>query len=237
MARRIDRLITDAKTENCPDASEFVWMNYHYGTPFSLPLSRAVAVRLLYFGTACADNGIIQREKLGSASLTMDRNQQTAFFRQTLQSMLLRREGDAYSVSRELICWGEDDQPFDRIRVFSHRYRTLCEGTHSQVELNQIHYFLQMIPYLNPQTNILSHDRTGDGSYMTFCQFCKAIGYGTSHASKLKPKLAAFRVCDELVVGFFHSTDELNPTGNHMVLNPALFYGGDLTGDQRELTA
>lgn len=188
------------------DKTDFVWLNFQYGINLEFPVDRSVAVRLLYFGTACGSEGIIQKNKLMKAKLSLDKNQQTAFFKQTLQSGLLRQDGSAFFVNPQIISWGEYDGDSNHIRIFSGYYRKLCESTHSQAELNRIYYFLQMIPYLNRQTNILSYNQTEQDHerivYMAFNDFCEKINFKTAHSAKLKKQLSAFRINGELLIGF-----------------------------------
>ena len=222
------------KNARYQDKTDFVWLNFQYGTNLEFPVDRAVAVRLLYFGTACGSEGIIQKNKLMKAKLSLDKNQQTAFLKQTLQSGLLRQDGSAFFINPQIISWGEHDTGSNHIRIFSGYYRKLCESTHSQVELNRIYYFLQMIPYLNRQTNILSYNQVEQDPerivYMSFNDFCNKINYNTAHSAKLKKQLSAFRVNGELLIGFFNNISELTPNGSNVILNPKLFFGGDRSG-------
>jgi len=215
------------------DQTGFVWLNFQYGTKLEFPVDKAVAVRFLYFGTACGSDGIIQKNKLMHAKLSLDKNQQTTFIKQTLASGLLCQNGSTFFVNPQIISWGEFNADSDHIRIFSQHYRRLCESTKSQAELNRIYYFIQMIPYLNRKTNILSHNQTEQNperiAYMSFNEFCHTINYSTAHAAKLKRQLSAFRVDDELVIGFFNNITELTPGGSNVILNPKLFYGGDRT--------
>ena len=219
------------KNARYQDKTDFVWLNFQYGANLAFPVDRAVAVRLLYFGTACGNDGIIQKNKLMDAKLNLDKNQQTAFFRQTLQSGLLRQEGSAFFINPQIISYGEYDSDSDHIRIFSAYYRMLCESARSQADLNRIFYFLQMIPYLNRQTNILSHNQTEQDiervAYMSFKEFCKKIGYNPAHSAKLKNQLSAFRINGELVIGFFDNNSVLTPRGSNVILNPRLCFGGD----------
>ena len=219
------------KNARYQDKTNFVWLNFHYGTNLELPVDRAVAVRLLYFGTACGNDGIIQKNKLMDAKLNLDKNQQTVFFRQTLQTGLLRQDGSAFFINPEVISYGEYESNSDHIRIFSAYYRMLCESAYSQADLNRIFYFLQMIPYLNRQTNILSHNQTEQDiervAYMSFKEFCIKIGYNPAHSAKLKKQLSAFRINGELVIGFFNHISELTPSGSNVILNPRLCFGGD----------
>lgn len=165
------------KNARYQDKTDFVWLNFQYGANLELPIDRAVAVRLLYFGTVCGHDGIIQKAKLMDAKLNLDKNQQTAFFRQTLQAGLLRQDGSAFFINPQIISYGEYESNSDHIRIFSAYYRMLCESAHSQADLNRIFYFLQMIPYLNRQTNILSHNQAEQDiervACMSFKEFCK----------------------------------------------------------------
>ena len=219
--------------ERYEDQTAFVWLNFQYGTNFELPVDPAVAVRFLYFGTACGSTGIIQKNKLMQANLDLNKNQQTAFFKQTLQSGLLRKDASVFYVNPDIISWGEYTADSDHIRIFSGYYRMLCEATSSQAELKRIYYILQMIPYLNRQTNILSHNQTEQEFehivYMPFNEFCKKINYSEAHCARLKGQLSAFRVNGELAVGFFDDITELTPNGKNVILNPKLCFGGDRT--------
>jgi hypothetical protein len=219
-----------------------VWLKYQYGTNIEFHVDKAVAVRLLYFGTACGKDGIIQASKLISAKLDMDKNQKTAFLKQTLQAGILRRDGSSYFIDPQIISQGEYDNDADHIRVFSAYYRKLCESAHSQADLNRIYYFLQMIPYLNRQTNILSYNQVEQEfdciAYMSFNDFCGKIDTSTAHSARLKKQLSTFRVNDELLIGFFNSISELTPNGKNVILNPKLFFGGDRTTERyKELCA
>ena len=95
-----------------------------------------------------------------TAKISLDKNQQTVFLKQTIRSGLLRQNGSTFYVDPQTISWGEYKAGFDHIRVFSQYYRRFCENTTSQAELNRIYYFIQMIPYLNWKTNILAHNQT-----------------------------------------------------------------------------
>ena len=97
--------------------------------------------------------------------------------------------------------------------------------------MNRIYYFLQMIPYLNRQTNILSHNQTEQDqehiAYMSFKEFCQKIDYSTAHSARLKKQLSAFRINGELIVGFFDDLSKLTVNGRNVILNPKLCFGGD----------
>ena len=233
-----DRLITKTqqkyiqkKNARYEDPTDFVWLNFQYGTNVEFGVDRAVAVRFLYFGTACGNDGIIQANKLMQAKLNLDKNQQTAFLKQTVQSGLLSRNGSALFVNPGIISRGEYSADSDHIRIFSDFYRKLCESAPRQTDLNRIYYFIQMIPYLNRQTNILSHSQTEQDkervAYMSFNEFCGKINCNTAHSAKLKQQLLDFRVYDELIIGFFDNISELTPQGKYAVLNPRLCFGGD----------
>lgn len=238
-----DRLVAKAqldflrkKNARYEDQTDFVWLKFQYGTNLEFGVDKAVAVRFLYFGTACGNNGIIHKNKLMQAKLTLDKNQQTAFFHQASQSGLLWLDRSALHVNPAVVSRGEYDSDSDRIRVFSGFYRKLCESAHKQTDLNRIFYFLQMIPYLNRQTNILSHNQTEQELerivYMPFNEFCKKIEFNTAHSAKLKKQLSAFRVDDELIIGFFNDISELTPSGNNAILNPKLCFGGDRNNEK-----
>lgn len=230
------------KNARYQDQTGFVWLHFQYGTNLEFPVDKAVAVRFLYFGTACGIDGIIQNNKLMKAKLSLDKNQQTAFMKQTLQSGLLQKNGSAFFVNSQILSWGEYTADSDHIRIFSQYFRRLCESTKSQAELKRIFYFIQMIPYLNRKTNILSHNQIEQDperiAYMSFSEFCRNINYNTAHVAKLKKQLSAFRVDDELVIGFFNNITELTPGSSNVILNPKLFYGGDRTiGYYKEICA
>ena len=233
-----DRVVSKAQQEflqkqsaRYQDKTSFIWLNFQYGTNLEFPVDSAVAVRFLYFGTACGKDGIIQRNKLMNAKLNLDKNQQTAFLKQAQQSGLLRQDGSAYFVNQQIISWGEYSAESNHIRLFANYYRTLCESTHKQADLKRIYYFLQMIPYLNRQTNILSHNPLEQDleriAYMSFNEFCEKIQYNTAHSAKLKKQLSAFRVHNELILGFFNDLSELTPTGRNVIINPKFCFGGD----------
>ena len=229
---RTQREFFQKKLTRYQDKTPFVWLNFEYGTNIDFSVSKAVAVRFLYFSTACGIDGIVQKQKLKTAKLDMNKNQRTAFLRQTLQARLLRQDGSAFYVDPQTISYGEHNSDSNHIRMYCSNYRQLCESTKTQAELNRIYYFLQMIPYLNRQTNILSHNPIEQDleriAYMPFNEFCNKIGFDTAHSAKLKKQLSAFRINNELVIGFFDTLTELTATGKNAVLNPKLFFGGEL---------
>ena len=224
------------KLDRSQDKTEFVWLTFQYGVNIDFHVDKAVAVRFLYFSTACGGDGIIQKNKLMQAKLIMDKNQQTAFVKQTTESGLLRQNGPTFFVNPQIISWGEYKTESDHIRVFSQYYRRLCESTKSQVEVNRIYFFIQMIPYLNRKTNILAYNQTEQDpdriAYMSFYDFCRNINFDTAHAARLKKQLSAFRVDDELMIGFFNDIAELTSDGSNVILNPKLFFGGDRSVEQ-----
>ena len=137
-----------------------MWLSFQYGTNIDFHVEEAIAVRFLYFSTACGIDGIIQKNKLMTAKISLDKNQQTVVLTQTIRSGLLRQNGSTFYVDPQTISWGEYKAGFDHIRVFSQSYRRFCENTTSQAELKRIYYLIQMIPYLNRKTNILAHNQT-----------------------------------------------------------------------------
>ena len=229
---RTQREFFQKKLTRYQDKTPFVWLNFEYGTNIDFSVSKAVAVRFLYFSTACGIDGIVQKQKLKTAKLDMNKNQRTAFLRQTLQARLLRQDGSAFYVDPQTISYGEHNSDSNHIRMYCSNYRQLCESTKTQAELNRIYYFLQMIPYLNRQTNILSHNPIEQDleriAYMPFNEFCNKIGFDTAHSAKLKKQLSAFRINNELVIGFFDTLSELTANGKCAVINPKLFFGGEL---------
>lgn len=230
---RKQREFYEKKRTRYQDKTPFVWLNFQYGTNLEFPVDKAVAVRFLYFSTACGIDGSIQMNKLMKAKLSMNKNHKTTFLQQTLQEGLLRKDGSALYINPEIVSYGEYDSDSNHIRIYCSNYRQLCEGAKNQTELNQIFYFLQMIPYLNRQTNILSHNQMEQEldriTCMPFNEFCDRIGFNTAHSAKLKKQLSAFRINNELVVGFFDTLSELTTTGKNVVLNPKLFFGGELS--------
>ena len=165
------------------------------------------------------------------AKLALDKNQQTAFLKQTLQTGMLHQTGSAFYIDPKIITRGEYDEDSDHIRIFADYYRKLCESTRSQADLNRVYYFLQMIPYLNRQTNILAYNETEQDldriACMPFNEFCKKINFNIAHSAKLKKQLSTFRVYGESIIGFFDDLSELTPSGKYAVLNPKLCFGGD----------
>ena len=137
-----------------------MWLSFQYGTNIDFHVEEAIAVRFLYFSTVCGIDGIIQKNKLMTAKISLDKNQQTVVLTQTIRSGLLRQNGSTFYVDPQTISWGEYKADFDHIRVFSQSYRRFCENTTSQAELKRIYYLIQMIPYLNRKTNILAHNQT-----------------------------------------------------------------------------
>lgn len=94
-------------------------------------------------------------------------------------------------------------------------------------------YTMQMIPFVNRQTNILCYNQTGQSiectEYMKLKDFCAIMGLDVTHTSRIRKQLLKLRINGELAVGFFNNTDsmELIPNGKYVVVNPILYFGGE----------
>lgn len=217
------------------DLTDFVWLRFLYGVNLDFGVSMANAVRFLYLGTFYGADGLIQKNAMISHGLHLNKNQQTDFNRQMCASGLIRKEGSAEYIDPQFITKGTipPNSDSDYIRLFTGFFRTMYDNTRSQTEENHIFYIMQMIPYLNRPTNILSYTQKEQAIdrivYMPFNDYCKKIGYTTSQFSRLRKHLAAIRVHGELVVGFFDDLSTLSPDGKYVALNPKLCFGGDRT--------
>ena len=124
---------------------------------------------------------------------------------------------------------GEPDR--DYIRLFTGVTRQLYKSCETTSEHAYLSYFFRMIPFVNRQTNILCRSQQEQDrehiAYMTTTEFFNLIG--RTHHGRIKTQLQTYRIDGELLVGFFDTLDSLIPQGEHAIINPILYYGGDRT--------
>ena len=211
---------------------EFIWMLFQYGKPLSLGIQQEYLPCLILAATCCSEDYLVGRKEYLRRALNMNKNQWGMFWKEATGCNLLVEKGDVVYINSNHFCKGEIKTDINFIRIFAEFYRALYDVVAgSRVQQRRVSYILDMIPFLNRQTNILSHNRkeqdNDDVVYMSFNEFCDKIGYDRSHSARLKNQLGKFRVDGERVIGFFDNITTLIPNGKYVIVNPKLCFGGD----------
>lgn len=213
--------------------TDFFWMLFEYGRPLPLDISISYLPCLVMAISFASKIGLIGRKQDLQRYLDLNKNQWGSFWKEATEKGLLLQKENAIYLNVQYFRKGDIQASSNFTRVFSDCFHTLYdEVAASQVKRRYLGYLLQMIPFLNRQTNMLSYNRTEQNSdhviCMTFHEYCDSIGYDRSHASTLRRQLSNFRVDGELIVGFFDDLSTLSVNGKYVLLNPKLCFGGDI---------
>lgn len=213
------------------DKTPYVWANFEYNKPYFPEVDDPVIPRLIFFATFCNDLGFSMRRQDIKGTLKLNYNQAKKFRDSlTRHGIISIKENKSYVLSTAFYRGILQDNGKDFTRVFIEANQQLYMSC-TTTQHKKLSYIYRMIPYVNRQTNILCYNQQEqDSKYivnMTIKEFCKIVGYDSTHSTRLRKDLLKFRIYGELVVGFFDDMTELNPNGNYVVVNPKLFYGGE----------
>lgn len=219
----------------------FIWSFFTYNEPYLPNVKDALISRIIYFATFCNEDGyVICNNSIGDI-LGTNSNQTQEFSRELESNKILKIKDKRAYISNNFFAIGELEKVnSDYIRIFVNSSRDLYDSNKLTAH-KHLSYIYRMIPYLNRQTNILSKNQKEQDierfEYMTLKEFCAKVGYDMTHSSRLRMELSKFRICGELVVGFFDEITRLTPKGKYVVVNPRLLYGGEINGkNYRKIT-
>ncbi|MBR5779751.1 MAG: hypothetical protein IKY21_03900 [Clostridia bacterium] len=219
------------KLERYADKTDFVWLKFAYNNDFYASISPENLTRLMYFATFCNNEGYVMTDTDIKTMLGINSNQVKSF-RDAFFGRAIIKEGERLYLKDDLFGKGKIGVPNrDYVRLFTGVTRQLYKRCETTSEHAYLSYFFRMIPFVNRQTNILccsQHEQDREHiAYMTTTEFFNLIG--RTHHGRIKTQLQTYRVCGELLIGFFDTLDTLSPRGNHAIINPILYYGGDRT--------
>lgn len=210
-------------------SESFIWILFEYGKPLVPNVSRANLTRLIFAATHWSEGYVSLTPDRLREELGLNRNQWSTFLKE-VEGYLWEKDG-ALHLSDQLFFKGEISTDKNYTRLFSGFFHLLYREADGKIAQSNIGYVLQMIPFLNRQTNILAHNKKEQDAdvVLPFAlrDYCNAIGYDVSHLSRLRKVLSAIKVNGEPVVGFFNSTQEFKADGDYIIINPRLCFGGD----------
>lgn len=237
-----ERIITQKQIEHLErqrkrrdDLTDFIWVRFQYNQPLYLTIKSNVVAKMICLATYTTKEGFTATRQ----NIRIILNGITEGLINELikvmneQGIMTPDKGGKYQVNRNCFYRGDMDESADNhIRLFTEATRALYRSL-KVTEQCYMAYVMQMIPFVNRQTNILCHNQTEQSiectEYMTLKEFCAIMGLDVTHTSRIKKNLLNLRFNGELAVGFFNDTDsmELTPKGKYVVVNPNLFYGGE----------
>ena len=229
------------KLERYADKTDFVWLKFAYNKDFYAPISPENLTRLMYFATFCNNECYVMTDKDIKSMLGINPNQVKSF-RDAFFGRAIIKDGQRLYLKNDLFGKGKIGEPDrDYVRLFTGVTRQLYKSCETTSEHAYLSYFFRMIPFVNRQTNILCRSQQEQDrehiAYMTTTEFFNLIG--RTHHGRIKTQLQTYRIDGELLIGFFDTLDTLVPQGEHAIINPILYYGGDRTkqnyADMRKL--
>ena len=218
------------------DKTPYIWGNFKYNKPYFPDVEDVNIPRMIFFSTFCNDSGYVMTNQDIKDMLSISYNHVKKFKDNLTQQKIISIRNNKVYVSNNAFYIGTlQDTDTDFVRIFIDANRRLYSAC-TPTQHKQLSYVYRMTPYLNRQTNILSHNQHEQDidriEYMSFKEFCDIVGYDSSHSARLSTDLSQFRIYGELAVGFFDDLSELKPKGKYVVVNPHLLFGGE-----RELKA
>ena len=219
------------RMERYADKTDFVWLKFAYNKDFYAPISPENLTRLMYFATFCNNECYVMTDKDIKSMLGINSNQVKSF-RDAFFGRAITKDGQRLYLKNYLFGKGKIGEPNrDYVRLFTGVTRQLYKSCETTSEHAYLSYFFRMIPFVNRQTNILCRSQQEQDrehiAYMTTTEFFNLIG--RTHHGRIKTQLQTYRIDGELLIGFFDTLDTLVPQGEHAIINPILYYGGDRT--------
>ncbi len=215
------------------DKTEFIWAYFTYDMPYFKYISLSSITRMLYLATYYRQsNGFLMYKQDVKTELNISCGMASNLISELQFRNVIALSKGAMFINTDMFSKGTAKK-LNHTRVFVETVRMLYKSCNSISEHKSLGYIFKMMPYLNRQSNILSHtvqeQDINPVSYISFSDFCEIVGYDKSHAQRLRNKLQKFRIDGELAVGFFDNISELTEKGEYVIVNPRLLYGGDRT--------
>ena len=235
--KQIDHLIKEKQRRE--DLTDFVWVKFQYNQPLYPSMKSNVVARMFCLATHTNKDGFTATRQNIRVILNGINDGSVTELVGILneQGIMTPDRGGKYRVNRECFYRGDMDKcEENHIRLFTETTRELYRSV-KPTEQCYMAYVMQMIPFVNRQTNILCRNQTEQSiectEYMKLKDFCAIMGLDVTHTSRIRKQLLKLRINGELTVGFFNDTDtmELIPNGKYVVVNPTLYYGGERKKD------
>ena len=163
-------------------------------------LKPQTATRLIYLATwleydgdyLTVKDGKMTREQMKSIMKLKDRTFE-GFLKEITETGYLIKDGKSYRLNKEIFRKGSAElkKPLTEqryVRIYIQHIRTLYEMTPQSKHTN-LGYIFKLIPYVNCEYNIICHNPLEKDldliEPMTVGEFCEAIGYDKTNASRL----------------------------------------------------
>ena len=242
VAGKDERVITQKMIEHLErerkrreDLTDFVWVKFQYNQPLYPTIKSNVVAKMFCLATHTNKDGFTATRQNIRIILNGINDGLVTELVSVLneQGIMTPDRGGKYRVNRECFYRGDMDKcEENHIRLFTEATRALYRSV-KPTEQCYMAYIMQMIPFVNRQTNILCRNQTEQSiectEYMKLKDFCAIMGMDVTHTSRIRRQLLKLRINGELAVGFFNDTDsmELLPNGKYVVVNPTLYFGGE----------
>ena len=242
IAEKDERIITKKQIEHIKrekqrreDLTDFVWVKFQYNQPLYPTIKSNIVARMFCLATHTNKDGFTATKQnirvilngINDGAITELINSMNE------QGIMTPEKGGKYRVNRDCFYRGDMDECGENhIRLFTSATRMLYCSL-KPTEQCYMAYIMQMIPFVNRQTNILCHNQIEQSiehtEYMKLKNFCEIMRLDVTHTSRVRKQLLKLRINGELAVGFFNDVDsmELVPNGKYVVVNPGLYYGGE----------
>lgn len=206
-------------------------------------LKPQTAARLIYLASWLTyDNNYL---KINNVKMTRGKMQElmrlrdrtfTNFLKEVTTAGYLIKDNDSYRLNDEIFKKGEIklDAPPDKkrfVRMYIKGIRELYRMTPQEKHAN-LGYIFKLIPYVSRKYNIICHNPLETDKdkvvSMTVGEFCKAIGYDETHASRLIKiyDSITFKVDgkEAYFCGYRYAPQKKNM---RFYVNPVIFFAGD----------
>lgn len=229
------------KKMNEENQGEFIWALFTYCSELFPDLSHSSIARLFYLATFVEYDGSRLTDDNGytflgkrqiKRKLNLTDKPFTTFWNEMIDNQILF-EDDAHNVviNTSLFRKGPLDHKCkkDFTRVYCQCVRYVYENTKNQRDHAKLAYVFKIIPFVNRKTNIVSYNPEEQDDKkinpMTVGDFCDAIGYNRTNASRLFKELMKFTVKGKHLLCLV-AMHKLVFSGMFIIVNPEIYYGG-----------
>lgn len=228
------------QTEMQKDYGLFIWMLYNSEDGIFNNLTQSTITRLIYMSTFLGYDGYLvhdnyrtlKKEQLKSKIGVSDREFNSFWKEISIDNKIVYEENKRIFINKDVFMKGELPKKAiknkDIIRLAVSGVRSLYENVDSIRSHKNLSYLFKIIPFVNKEWNIVCKNPKEKErefiDYMTISEFCKAVGYDTSHARRLINALSLITFNGQPAL--IYVTLDFNINKSKIVMNPNLYWAG-----------
>lgn len=230
-----------AAKENLESQDNFIWALFNYCSKLFPDMCPPNLTRLFYLATFIEYNGnrltldggyTFMNKRIVKVKLGLTDKVFTEFWNEMTIAGILSEDNNKYVIiNTHLFRKGTIDKRCQRdfTRIYCQCVRYIYENCTNIRDHAKISYIFKIIPFVNRKTNIVcfNPDEMDEQKInpMSFGDFCDAVKYDRSNASRLFKDLMKFTVQGKHLMCYV-AIDNYAISKMFMIINPNIYYGG-----------